>query len=191
MKNKSTFPMKLLILLTASLAVNVSWAMTTLTTPADHQEQTLMSTSLVNKTSTPPVDDVEVVAVVGKYPLVYFKRKMKKAELDFYDAFNKLADENKFKVQCRRVKTTGSNISHKVCHPQFVLDRMAQETQAALQTGAPFPSWDDINFVVQEERAESLAYVEKTVAENPYLRDKLIALNIKQAEYESQKNKSR
>jgi len=68
---------------------------------------------------------------------------------------------------------------------------MAQETQAALQTGAPFPSWDDINFVVQEERAESLAYVEKTVAENPYLRDKLIALNIKQAEYESQKNKSR
>ena len=191
MKSKSTHFTKALMLVSAILTVNVSWVMTEVTIPADHQEQTLMSTSLVNKTSTTPVDDVEVINVVGKYSLIYFIRQMKKAELDFYDAFNALADDNKFKVQCRRVKTTGSNISHKVCHPQFVLDRMAQETQAALQTGAPFPSWDDINFVVQEERAESLAYVEKTVAENPYLRDKLIALNIKQAEYESQKNKSR
>ena len=191
MKSKLTHLTKALMLLTASLVANMSMASSTPTTLANDQKQTTASASEINETSTTPVDDVEVVAVVGKYPLVYFKRKMKKAELDFYDAFNKLADENKFKVQCRRVKTTGSNISHKVCHPQFVLDRMAQETQAALQTGAPFPSWDDINFVVQEERAESLAYVEKTVAENPYLRDKLIALNIKQAEYESQKNKSR
>ena len=191
MKNKLTFLTKSLVLLTASLVANMSWASSTPTTLANDQEQTTASASEINETATTPVDDIEVVAVVGKYPLVYFKRKMEEAELDFYDIFNSLADENKFKVQCRRQNRLGSNIKDKVCHPQFVLDRMAQETQAALQTGAPFPSWDDINFVVQEERAESLAYVERKVAENPHLRDKLIALNIKQAEYESQKNKSR
>jgi hypothetical protein len=62
-----------------------------------------------------------------------------------------------------------------------------------LQTGAPFPSWKDIEFAVREEQAESIAYVEKVVKENPQLLDKLITLNDKQSIFEAKKkeNKSR
>jgi hypothetical protein len=188
MKSKLTDSSKIFMLLSLSLAANLSWAITPPTKLSNDQEHT--SASVISATSN---DDVEIIDVVGKRPLFYFKQEMGKAELDFYDAFNKLADEKKFIVRCRREKRTGSNISSKICHPQFVLDRMAQETQDALQTGAPFPSWEDIEFAVREEQAESIAYVEKVVKENPELLDKLITLNDKQSIFEAKKkeNKSR
>jgi len=188
MKSKLSHSSKIFVMLSLSLAANLSWALTSPTKLTNDQERTVAS--IISAT---PTDDVEIIDVVGKRPLLYFKQEMGKAELDFYDAFNKLADEKKFIVRCRREKRIGSNISSKICHPQFVLDRMAQETQNALQTGAPFPSWKDIEFAVREEQAESIAYVEKVVKENPQLLDKLITLNDKQSIFEAKKkeNKSR
>lgn len=128
--------------------------------------------------------DLEVIGVVGERSLGYFRVEMEKAELDFYDAFNVLAQNPKFKVQCRRQKRVASNISTKVCHPQYVLNRMAQETQEALERGLPQPTFKEIEFAVEKEREESMAYVEKIVTENPQLLKKLIALNERQAKYE-------
>ncbi|MFT5924880.1 MAG: hypothetical protein ACI9LE_001880 [Paraglaciecola sp.] len=186
MKSKLTRSSKIFMMLSLGLAANLSWATITPTKLTNDKEQTPASV-----TSTTLSDDIEIIDVVGERPLLYFKKEVGKAELDFYDTFNILAKEKKFIVRCRREKRLGSNISSKVCHPQFVLDRMAQETQDALQTGAPFPSWDDIEFAVREEQAESIAYVEKLVKENPQLLNKLIALNDKQSKYEAKKNESR
>lgn len=174
---------KVLMFLALSLPLSMAWANTT---PNNAQEQVELA-----ETPTSEKEEVEVIGVVGERSLLYFSNEMQKAEIDFYDAFNALADEKKFAVKCRRTKRPGSNISDKVCHPQFVLDRMAQETQAALETGAPFPKWEDIEFAVQEEQAESIAYVEKVVTENPQLMEKLLTLNAKQDMYEQQKNKNR
>lgn len=191
MKSKLTNPSNLLTLLALALVASLSWATTIPTKLANDQEQSKASVSEGSEALATQTNDVEVIGVVGERSLLYFTREMEKAELDFYDAFNVLADEKKFIVQCRRTKRPGSNISDKVCHPQFVLDRMAQETQSALQTGAPLPKWEDVEFAVREERAESVAYVEKVVMDNPQLLDKLIALNDKQAMFEEQKKKSK
>lgn len=181
MKIKLRKSSQVLMFLALSLPLSMAWANTT---PNNAQEQVELA-----ETAAKEKEEVEVIGVVGERSLLYFSNEMQKAEIDFYDAFNALADEKKFVVQCRRTKRPGSNISDKVCHPQFVLDRMAQETQAALATGAPYPKWEDIEFMVQEEQAESIAYVEKVVTENPQLMEKLLTLNAKQDMYEQQKNR--
>ena len=69
-------------------------------------------------------------------------------ELDFYEAFNKIADVEKFKVQCTREVRLGSNIRDKVCLPKYVRNRMAQETQDGLNGGGYFPKYKEIgNFL--------------------------------------------
>jgi hypothetical protein len=188
MKIKLNKTSRVLMFLALSLPLGMAWATTT---PNNAQEQSEATETIANETAATKKEEVEVIGVVGERSLLYFSNEMQKAEIDFYDAFNALADEKKFTVQCRRTKRPGSNISDKVCHPQFVLDRMAQETQAALETGAPYPKWEDIEFAVREEQAESIAYVEKVVTENPQLMEKLLTLNAKQEMYEQQKNKKR
>ena len=186
MKIKLSKSSQVMMFLVLSLPLSMVWANTT---PNNAQDQ--VETAQTPESSEPAEKDLEVIGIVGERSLLYFSNEMQKAEIDFYDAFNALADKKKFTVQCRRTKRPGSNISDKVCHPQFVLDRMAQETQAALETGAPFPKWEDIEFAVREEQAESIAYVEKVVTENPQLLEKLLTLNAKQEMYEQQKNKGK
>lgn len=132
-------------------------------------------------------DDVEVIGVVGQKSLAYFRAQMEIAELDFYDLFNELAEEEKFKIKCRRENRTGSNIKSRVCYPQYVLDRFAQETQDAMNSGRPYPTLADIESLVHREREASNEYAEKLVTENPILLKKLIALNNSQAMYEKKK----
>lgn len=131
--------------------------------------------------------DIEVIGVVGERSLLYFKDQLLKAEMDFYDAYNALDIDEKFRVVCRRENRPGSRIKDDVCYPQYVLQRMAQETQEALLSGLPYPDLDDIEFAVREEREESMAYVEKVVTENPHLIEKLIVMNQKKQKYEEMK----
>ena len=179
MKSKLSNSRKILMLLALSLPVSLSWASTMTNDTPNAQEKAEQT-----ETDAKSKSDVEVIGVVGERSLLFFLDQMEEAELDFYDAFNVLADNKKFAVQCRRQKRSGSNIKIKVCNPQFIIDRMAEETQDALSTGAPIPSYKEIEFAVKKEREESLAYVEKIVAENPQLLEKLIVLNEKQAKYE-------
>lgn len=132
-------------------------------------------------------EKVEQIEVRGSVPLLYYKRQVELAELDFYETFNMLADEDKYKVKCRREARTGSRMKTTACYPQYVLNRMAQETQAALNSGAPYPKLDDIEFLVENERKESLEYAEEIIKKNPKLMEKLVKLNEKQAEFEAKK----
>ncbi len=132
-------------------------------------------------------ENVETIEVTGTKPLLYYKRQVELAELDFYDLFNAIADEDKFKVKCRKEARAGSRIKTTVCYPQYVLTRMAQETQNALNSGLPYPNLDDIEFLVENEKQESMKYVEEVVSSNPKLLAKLIEMNEKQALYNSKK----
>lgn len=133
-------------------------------------------------------ENVETIEVVGTKPLLFYKRQVELAELDFYDLFNAIADEDKFKVKCRKEARAGSRIKTTVCYPQYVLSRMAQETQDAISSGLPYPKLDDIEFLVQREKEESMKYVEEIVTQNPKLLAKLIEMNEKQALYQSKKD---
>lgn len=132
-------------------------------------------------------ENVEVIGIVGERTTAYFRVQMEKAEIDFYDGFNLLADNDKFKVMCRREKRPGSNISGTACYPKYLLDKLAQANQDALERGLPQPSLKDVQLKGKKDREESMAYVEKVVIENPQLLKKLIALNERQAKYEESK----
>lgn len=140
-----------------------------------------------SQASKPADKDIEIIGVVGEKPLAFFRLEMERAELDFYEAYNRIVDNDKYRVVCRKETRLGSRIKDRVCYPQYVLDRMAEETQEALALGNGYPSLKLIEFAVKEEREESLAYVEKIVTENPKLLEKLIDLNAKQNQYALQK----
>jgi hypothetical protein len=151
-------------------------------------------TASVDQQATEPAasekEDIEVIGVVGERSLAFFRIEAQKAEFDFYDAFNDLSQEPDFKVICRREKRVGSNISNKVCYPQYLLNRMARETQDALYRGVAPPNMKTIEFAAKKEREESLLYVEKLVSKNPQLLKMLIDLNEKQLRYEQAKIKN-
>ena len=132
-------------------------------------------------------EDLEVIGVVGQRTPAYFRVQMEKAEMDFYESFNALADNDDYKVICRREKRAGSRIASNVCYPKYLLDQLAAETQEALERGTPQPTLKDIEFKGQKEREKSLAYVEEVVIANPQLLQKLISLNEKKAAFESSK----
>lgn len=170
---------KLSILLLLCLPFSSSWANTSTYNSEGVQEQT--------QNKAEPDDNIEVIGVVGEYSLLYFRHEMQEAELDFYEAFNKIADVEKFKVQCTREVRLGSNIRDKVCLPKYVRNRMAQETQDGLNGGGYFPKYKEIEFAVRDQREESLAYVEKVVRENPELLEKLVVLNERKARFDEAK----
>ena len=132
-------------------------------------------------------DDVEVIGVQGEKSIAYYRKQMRLAELDFYDLFNDLADEDKYKIRCRKEKRIGSNLSQTVCYPQYVLDRFAQETQAALNSGRIFPRLKDIEALVKKEREASNVYAQEIIEKNPELLKKLIKLTETQSLYEQKK----
>lgn len=138
--------------------------------------------------SNPDVkDNIEIIGVFAQTPLLFFKKEMEIAELDFYESFNAIADEDKFRVKCRLEAKVGSRIKKRVCYPRYVLDRMAQETQNALSSGSPYPTLEEIEFLVKRDKEEALLYAEKIVKENPELLQKLVKMNEKQEKYQSKR----
>lgn len=182
MRTKFLNPFNKQAITALSLVVCFSWASMATTPPQNSKDQTQQ----VEATNTPE-SDIEVIGVVGERSVFYFKSQMDKAELDFYDAFNSLADDEKFVVKCRSKKRMASNISQKICNPQIVIDRMAKETQDALRSGLPTPGFEALQLAAKSAREESMAYVEKVVIANPSLLKKLIELNKKQKQYQQAK----
>lgn len=132
-------------------------------------------------------DDIERIVVTSKVPLLYFKRQAMLAELDFYESFNALADQEQFKMRCRKEARVGSRIKETRCYPQYLLQRMSLETQDALSSGKPYPTWEEVEFLVQRDKEASLAYAEELVANNPDLLAKLQNMHAKQQEYQTKK----
>lgn len=129
-------------------------------------------------TQTEDQQDMERIEVRGKFDpsRAYFQRQIETTELSFFERFNELADERKFKMNCRNEKTTGTRIKRKVCYPQYALDRMNEETQKARRTGAPFPTMEFIQRLTKKEQEESYAYTEKVIKENPDLAKLFVAM---------------
>ena len=145
------------------------------------------SVNASENTNNSAKEDIERIGVTGSVPLLFYKDEMQSAELDFYEMYNALNDNKKYTIVCRLQTRLGSRIKTRVCHPQYVLDRMAQETQDVLSSGGAYPSLKQIEFAVKDEREESMKHVEKLVKSNPKLLEKLIELNQKQALYTQKK----
>ena len=139
------------------------------------------------------VNDIEEIQVEGDKTRLYYLYRMREAELDFYDAFNEINDVEDYRIICRLEKRTGSNMKYRVCYPQYLLQRWANETQDAMggrnlgqlaQSAVRLPTLADIEFLVQRDKQKSLAHTEKLVKENPELMKKLVSLEEKRLQYE-------
>lgn len=176
----------MIVKLTKSIAVVLalsSFAVVNSVSASDNASQNSSQGTSQNNSK----EDIETIGITGSVPLLFYKDDMQAAELDFYEMFNALNDNKKYKVLCRKETRLGSRIKTRVCYPQYVLDRMAEETQDALSSGAGYPSLQQIEFAVKDEREESMKYVEELVKSNPELLHKLIQLNEKQALYAQKK----
>lgn len=167
----------MIVKLTKTIVVVLSLAASTMS----------ISANASDNTNTSNKEDIERIGVTGSVPLLFYKDEMQSAELDFYEMYNALNDNKKYTIVCRKQTRLGSRIKTRVCHPQYVLDRMAQKTQDVLSSGGAYPSLKQIEFAVKDERDESMKHVEKLVKSNPKLLEKLIQLNEKQALYAHKK----
>ena len=66
-------------------------------------------------------EDIEVVEVVGRKPIIFYKKQYQKAVFDFYDAFNSITTESLFKVECKsRLRKSFTRIKTRQCHPNYI-----------------------------------------------------------------------
>jgi hypothetical protein len=130
------------------------------------------------------VNDIEEIQVEGDKTRLYYLYRMREAELN---------DVEDYRIICRLEKRTGSNMKYRVCYPQYLLQRWANETQDAMggrnlgqlaQSAVRLPTLADIEFLVQRDKQKSLAHTEKLVKENPELMKKLVSLEEKRLQYE-------
>jgi hypothetical protein len=131
--------------------------------------------------------------------LMEVRKQANEAEYDFYETFNQLAEEEKYKVRCRREKRTGTNISSVVCRPQYLIDRTSQVFQESLslgisrgnlgqlKEGTMFGSVDNTDAYIKKENEAAMAYVSSLVEKHPVLREKLVNMNQKRALLEEAK----
>lgn len=147
----------------------------------------ILFSHFVHSASQPQsTDDYEKIIVESKVPLLYYKKQFEMAELDFYELYNSLADEPKFKMVCDKRRVTGSHIKRTFCYPQFWLNHSAQASQEAfsntdvnlLRQGIVKnpPSIDAIEFLSSRDRKAALAYVEGLVKKHPKLYQQLLKM---------------
>lgn len=134
-------------------------------------------------------ENIEVIEVSSNKSVGFYRSQLKKAEEGFYDEFNKLTVDPKFKIQCKKEKPTGSSITVKYCHPQYVLTELAEQTQLALQTGLSRPRMEDVMSSLKEEQKEANDHMLKLLNEHPSLYQRFMNLRVSKQNLEKKLNK--
>lgn len=63
---------------------------------------------------------IETIEVTGKQPVSHFEKLMNTAEVNFYEMYNDITTNRKFKVECKRVaRHSFSRIKERKCIPAF------------------------------------------------------------------------
>lgn len=65
-------------------------------------------------------ESIDEVVVVGEAQLDDLRLKLYTAEVEVYDLFNDLNDDNEFDVSCEQKAPVGSHIKQRYCQPRFV-----------------------------------------------------------------------
>ncbi|GAB2684101.1 hypothetical protein [Aliiglaciecola aliphaticivorans] len=142
-----------------------------------HSKALLAQPSNTEKLLNVEKENVEQIDVVGTKPLYFYRQQMAKTELNFYDAFNDLVEDPKFKVKCKKQRKEGTGrITQRACYPQYFLARKSKLTEIAMRARVALPSDDDVAMQVQQEKKASLAYAEKLIEGNPALKQRLLEM---------------
>ena len=81
----------------------------------------LAAASYAQEAADPAADEAyDEIEVVGKARLDTLRTRLYQSEVDVYDLFNDLNDQNEFDVLCVDHAPTGSHIKERYCEPRFV-----------------------------------------------------------------------
>jgi len=133
----------------------------------------LEGTGLVGKDDS---EAYEEIVVVGEPTLRNLRVALRAAENRVYEVFNALNDDNEFDIYCYSETRTGTNISRRVCKPNFVDTATTNMGQAFLNYlrgglgGAQAPSIAIVRFKsgILREKMTALAN------ESPELREAML-----------------
>jgi len=126
--------------------------------------------------------DIERIQVTGERPRIYFRREMIKAEDNFYDLYNKLTLNEDFKVRCEKVFRKGSHIKNRVCKPNFTKTIRASMHAESIAEMASTSYNQEVKFRIKKMQEKHYRAMEKTVNNNPKLKELLISFHSKRQE---------
>lgn len=88
--------------------------------------------------STTDSQEIEVIEVTGKRPVSFFKKRVNSAELNFYELYNDITTNRKFKVECKQVaRHSFSRIKERKCVPAFASIAMFEQMDLINSLRAP------------------------------------------------------
>ena len=88
--------------------------------------------------STTDSQEIEVIEVTGKRPVSFFKKLVNSAELNFYELYNDITTNRKFKVECKQVaRHSFSRIKERKCIPAFADIAMFEQMDKMTSQRAP------------------------------------------------------
>lgn len=128
-------------------------------------------------------EDTEVVEVRGRKfeTRIDLKKQVNIAELNFFERFNELAEDERFKVSCRREAYVGSRLKRQICYPRYILDSMAEATQDALAFGNSTPTMKEVAMANKRTQREHFAYIEALAKKHPELIELIEEMNTAQS----------
>ncbi len=74
-------------------------------------------------------DDAGEVIVIAELNRAEVRQFIEEAEDQFYEIFNANVDDDDLKITCREETPTGSNISIRVCEPEFMIRARAENAR--------------------------------------------------------------
>ena len=129
-------------------------------------------------------EDYDIVTFYGTKPPGFYRRQFQLAELDFYKKFNEYVDVDKFRISCRKETPIGSRVYQTVCYPQYLLTRVARESNFSRTAGLPLPTIDQVERLASKEKEEFAKYSEELVKKHPELFNKLIDFGVAKKAYD-------
>jgi len=113
---------------------------------------------------SPAGDAMEEVVVTGK-TIGEMRRDIERAEDRFYNAYNELNPDGRFRVNCRLEARPGTRILGHLCTAAFFEDAQGEEARGILRSESPTPA----EMIYQARLPEFRQNVIKVVAANPQL----------------------
>lgn len=132
-----------LVACASSLAPDTTWAQVgddSASAPSEQPEEGTEERSLwtvhlehsIHHEYAPP-KPLEQVTVRGQRPLSAYRRAVRSAEVDVWEAFNDANSNDGFDVTCRSEAPLGTRVPQQVCRPRFLDEATSRAARAMLQ----------------------------------------------------------
>lgn len=144
--------------------------------------------------------DIEVIEITGNRSLNSFRRALSRAEKSLYEEYNKLTQNNEFKISCKKEQIAlDSKKKRQICKPRYENILVAKETQFAASR-APEEVGDLTHIVdiassqqfaygsrLESKRREHFEDMLELLKQNPELKQKLIDYVVAMQKYQLRK----